>query len=228
MRKRESQRRSVIGACSVFSGVALTVGAQVPGSDRYCAMDWICHVRDEPLTGFPSCSARPLARMVQVVNDSRGGQDGCLTVRSSWDVLNLGILTVGTAELPDSAAALWMADLLDAPWSPSRIADPEVARVARIAAAFLRHYAECRPRPAADGTALREEAQAIAWAHTGPGFAVADGAVYSTWLDTMFVAARLTAAAAQHGPAAADEFVRAAISRWHQLAARSAPLTVRT
>ncbi len=94
----------------------LAAGAFRPGSERLCAMDLLCSMLGEPLSGFPSCSARPLARMVQAVNDGAAEASGILGEEAGRRVFDLALSTVGTGELDDRSAAAWMADVLGAPW----------------------------------------------------------------------------------------------------------------
>lgn len=52
---------------------------------------------DTVITDFPTCSAKPLARMVQYVNDKLAGDDDeYLSPENSIKVLDLGWRTVGT------------------------------------------------------------------------------------------------------------------------------------
>ncbi|WP_207570138.1 hypothetical protein [Mycolicibacter kumamotonensis] len=67
---------------------------------------------DTKITDFPACSARPLARMVQIANDRLAGADGFLSPEDSVRVLDLGWRTVGTAGADDSVLWRWLHDLL--------------------------------------------------------------------------------------------------------------------
>jgi hypothetical protein len=83
---------------------------------------------DEQITDFPATSARPLASFVQLCNDVLAGPDGFLSPEDSVLVLDLGWLTVGTAEVADTVMHTWVTKLLISPsWG--------VVRYARNAAA---------------------------------------------------------------------------------------------
>ena len=91
----------------------LAAGSHEPGSGKGCAMNVISYVNgDTKITDFPACSARPLARMVQIVNDRLAGADGFLSPEDSVRVLDLGWRTVGTAGADDSVLWRWLHDLL--------------------------------------------------------------------------------------------------------------------
>ena len=91
----------------------LAQGSHQPGSGKGCAMNVISYINgDAKITDYPECSARPLARMVQSLNDELAGVDGFLSPENSIIVLDLGWLTVGTADTPREIVWRWMADLL--------------------------------------------------------------------------------------------------------------------
>ena len=76
----------------------LAKGSHEPGSGKGCAMNVISYINgDTMITDYPECSARPLARLVQGVNDMLAGTDGYLSPENSVLVLDLGWATVGTA-----------------------------------------------------------------------------------------------------------------------------------
>lgn len=70
---------------------------------------------DEQVTDFPTCSARPLAVLVQSSNDLLAGPGGYLSPENSLIALELGWQTVGTAEVADSVIHGWIAELLTNP-----------------------------------------------------------------------------------------------------------------
>jgi hypothetical protein len=81
-------------------------------------------VGDAEITDFPSCSARPLAALVQWCNDALAGPDGYLSPGDSMLVLDLGWQTVGTAGAPHRVVHAWMAELLSSPtWGAVRYAE---------------------------------------------------------------------------------------------------------
>ena len=83
------------------------------GVNKLCAMQFISYINgDTKITDYPECSARPLARIVQSINDRLAGPDGYLSPENSVIVLDLGWLTVGTANAPREVMWQWLADLL--------------------------------------------------------------------------------------------------------------------
>ena len=94
----------------------LASGSHLPGSGKGCAMNAISYINgDTQVTDFPATSARPLASFVQVCNDLLAGPDGYLSPENAVLVLDLGWLTVGTAEVDDSVIHTWVTKLLVSP-----------------------------------------------------------------------------------------------------------------
>jgi hypothetical protein len=94
----------------------LASGSHQPGSGKGCAMNVISYIiGDTKITDYPKCSAPPLARLVQALNDSLASPDGFLSPENSVLVLDLGWRTVGTADTTRAVACRWMADLLTHP-----------------------------------------------------------------------------------------------------------------
>lgn len=78
---------------------------------------------DQQITDFPATSARPLASFVQLCNDSLAEPDGYLSPANSLLVLDLGWLTVGTADVADAVLHIWVTKLLTSPpWGVLRYA----------------------------------------------------------------------------------------------------------
>src|SRR5438270_13666632 len=96
----------------------LAAGSHQPGSGKGCAMNVISYINgDTKITDYPDCSARPLARLVQSLNDRLAGADGFLSPEDSVLVLDLGWQTVGTAGTPQTAVWRWLSELLvDPEW----------------------------------------------------------------------------------------------------------------
>jgi hypothetical protein len=90
----------------------LAKGSHQPGSGEGCAMNAI------------SCSARPLAILVQSCNDLLAGLHGySLSPEDSLLALELGWHTVGTADVADTVIHAWVAELLTNPtWGVVRYA----------------------------------------------------------------------------------------------------------
>ena len=125
----------------------LARGSHQPGSGKGCAMNAISYINgDEQITDFPATSARPLASFVQLCNDLLAGPDGYLSPEDSLVVLDLGWLTVGTADVPDSVIHTWVTKLLiSPPWGVVRYA-------ANAAAAAIIDIAELHRRLAPGDT----------------------------------------------------------------------------
>jgi hypothetical protein len=91
----------------------LARGSHQPGSAKGCAMIAISYINgDEQITDFPATSARPLASFVQLCNDLLAGPDGYLSPEDSLVVVDLGWLTVGTADVADDVMRIWVTKLL--------------------------------------------------------------------------------------------------------------------
>jgi hypothetical protein len=100
----------------------LARGSHQSGSGKGCAMNAISYINgDEQITDFPATSARPLASFVQLCNDLLAGPDGYLSPEDSLTVLDLGWLTVGTADVADDVMHIWVTKLLiSPPWGVVR------------------------------------------------------------------------------------------------------------
>jgi len=112
----------------------LARGSHQPGSGKECAMNAISYINgDEQITDFPATSARPLASFVQLCNDLRAGPDGYLTPQDSLVVLDLGWLTVGTADVVDDVMHIWVTKLLiSPPWGVVRYTDGAAAEAITV------------------------------------------------------------------------------------------------
>lgn len=102
----------------------LARGSHQPGSGKGCAMNAISYIKgDAQITDFPATSARPLASFVQLCNDLLAGPDGYLSPEDALVVLELGWLTVGTADVADRVMHIWVTKLLiSPPWGVVRYA----------------------------------------------------------------------------------------------------------
>ena len=88
--------------------LCLARGSHRPGSGKGCAMNVISYVNgDTNITDYPKCSARLLARMVQLVNDNLAAEDGFLSPENSLLVLDLAWKTVGTADVSNQVVLQW-------------------------------------------------------------------------------------------------------------------------
>ena len=108
----------------ITNPLRLARGSHQPGSGKGCAMNVISYINgDEQITDFPATSARPLASFVQLCNDLLAGPDGYLSPENSLLVLDLGWLTVGTADVADTVMHIWVTKLLiSPPWGVVRYA----------------------------------------------------------------------------------------------------------
>jgi len=88
-------------------------GSHERGSGQGCAMNVISYIHgDVEITDYPSCSARPLARLVQACNDEMAGGVGvALSPEDALCVLDLGWRTVGTAEAPPEVHEWYKAEV---------------------------------------------------------------------------------------------------------------------
>jgi len=114
----------------ITSPMRLARGSHQPGSGKGCAMNVISYINgDEHITDFPATSARPLASFVQLCNDLLAEPDGYLSPENSLLVLDLGWLTVGTADVADNVMHIWVTKLLTSPpWGVLRYASGAAAR----------------------------------------------------------------------------------------------------
>lgn len=118
----------------------LATGSHKAGSGKGCAMNVVSWENgDSVITDYPACSARPLARLVQTVNDTicNHAQDGLLCVTCSQVVLELGHATIGTASASREQEAQWWAELLAGEWGVIQYADNDIARRAIVAVSTL-------------------------------------------------------------------------------------------
>ena len=108
----------------ITNPLRLARGSHQPGSGKGCAMNVISYINgDEQITDFPATCARPLASFIQLCNDLLAGADGYLSPEDSLLVLDLGWLTVGTADVADAIMHIWVTKLLiSPPWGVSRYA----------------------------------------------------------------------------------------------------------
>ena len=201
----------------------LAKGSHEPGSGKGCAMNVISYINgDTRITDYPECSARPLARIVQSVNDMLAGMDGYLSPDDSVLVLDLGWSTVGTAAVPDSVQWQWLSDLLVHPErGVVKYARPDGVAPIRRVAELLALRASGTEVSLGDWRAARDSARnarqaaaAAADAYTAAyaaayadadaaAYAAADAAAYA------YAAADAAADAAAYAAAATDAYAAA-------------------
>lgn len=219
----------------ITNPLRLSAGSHQPGSGKGCAMNVISYTNgDAKITDYPECSARPLARLVQSLNDVLAGPDGYLSPEDSVTVLDLGWLTVGTANVPREVVWQWLAELLTDPqWGVVRIGalvpgPPGVIRAVRRVAGLCRRQAsgyrvsaEAWKRALPSGSAV-----------CAPGFSAAASVVAYGLNGLAEPTAAANHAAAAFGDAEVDftatqvDFTRWAITRWRELAGLDQPAEV--
>jgi hypothetical protein len=105
---------------------------------------------DTEVTDFPTCSARPLAAFVQRCNDVLAGSDGYLSPEDSVLVLDLGWLTVGTAQVSHTVIHAWVAELLTNPtWGVVNYVESDAVEAIRDIAQLHRKVASGDAAPIA-------------------------------------------------------------------------------
>jgi len=129
----------------------LAKGSHQPGSGKGCAMNVISYINgDAQITDFPTCSARPLAALVQSCNDLLAGPGGYLSPENSLLALELGWQTVGTADVGDSVIHAWVAELLtNSTWGVLRYANIGAIKAIIDIAQLHRNVASGHTPPAA-------------------------------------------------------------------------------
>jgi len=197
----------------------LTKGSHKRGSGKGCAMNVISYINgDVEITDLPKCSARPLARMVQELNDGLADENGYLSPKNSVLVLDLGWRTVGTAGAPREVVLRWLAELLvDPVHGVVQHASPE-------AVPAIQRVAELLKREVTAGTVSYDEwVQARTAAHDAD--AVAKHCVAYAISCAVFYADCAVFAASHAYPYIRPrvEFTRWAIEKWRELAKLGEP-----
>lgn len=162
----------------------LAKGSHQPESGKGCAMNVISYINgDAQITDFPTCSAPPLALLVQSSNDGLAGPDGYLSPENSLLALDLAWQTVGTADVPDTLVHAWVAELLANPaWGVARYAKITAIKVI-LDIAELHRAAGSGDMPAiADWAVAERAARAIEPSLNGAGMYAVRAAYQSTTL----------------------------------------------
>ena len=227
----------------------LARGSHKPGSGKGCAMNVISYINgDTKITDFPECSARPLARLVQSLNDNLAGADGFLSPDNSVIVLDLGWLTVGTAGTPREVVWRWLADLLvhpergvvrharpDGAVAINRVAglcirESQGERVSATEWRGARSYADAYADADADAAAAADAAADAAAAAAADADAYADAAADAAAAAAAYAAAYADAYAYAYAAAYAAriDFTRWAITHWRTLAGLDTPTDIDT
>ncbi|HZU46746.1 MAG TPA: hypothetical protein VFA16_05735 [Mycobacterium sp.] len=209
----------------------LAKGSHVPGTGKGCAMNVISYINgDAQITDFPSCSAGPLAVLVQSSNDLLAAPDGYLSPENSVLALDLAWQTVGTADAPDSLVHAWLAELLVSPsWGVVRYAKLTAIKAIVDIAELHRVAASGHMPPLAKWDAAERAARAAGSSLGGPGMYAVRAASESTALVGSHprvtveevTAHAVRAHALAHGGTMASrivELTRQAIRSWRDLA----------
>ena len=200
-------RMSSIDLDRITHPLRLAKGSHQPGSGKGCAMNLVSYMNgDTMITDFPACSARPLARMVQGINDMLAGPDGFLSPEDSVLVIDMGYRTMGTADVARDVVWRWLSDLLvDPEHGVIRLARREqtVEAIQRVSALCLRRAAN-EPVSPADWRQARKDAQEARNAAYADAYAAA--------------AADADAYAAAARKRARIDFTNWAIDHWRELA----------
>jgi hypothetical protein len=218
----------------ITNPLRLARGSHQPGSGKGCAMNVISYINgDEQITDFPATSARPLASFVQLCNDLLAGPDGYLSPENSLLVLDLGWLTVGTADVADTVMHIWVTKLLiSPPWGVVRYAADAAADAITDIAELHRRLVPGDMPPIAEWDSAARAARSVSETSEGAELYAVRAATQSSALvetddwDTLDAvtgnalrAHRL--ANAEAGVARILEVTRNAIRSWRRLAGLS-------
>ena len=188
---------------------------------------------DEQITDFPATSARPLASFVQLCNDLLADPDGYLSPENSLLVLDLGWLTVGTADVADTVMHIWVAKLLiSPPWGVVRYAADAAADAITAIAELHRRLVPGDMPPIAEWDSAARAARSVSETSEGAELYAVRAATQSTALvetddgDTLDAVTgnALRAHRLANGEAGAArilEVTRNAIRSWRRLAGLS-------
>jgi hypothetical protein len=218
----------------ITNPLRLARGSHQPGSGKGCAMNVISYINgDEQISDFPATSARPLASFVQLCNDLLAGPDGYLSPENSLLVLDLGWLTVGTADVADTVMHIWVTKLLiSPPWGVVRYAADAAADAITDIAELHRRLVPGDMPPIAEWDSAARAARSVSETSEGAELYAVRAATQSTALvetddwDTLDAvtgnalrAHRL--ANGEGGAARILEVTRNAIRSWRRLAGLS-------
>jgi hypothetical protein len=188
---------------------------------------------DTQVTDFPATSARPLASFVQLCNDSLAEADGYLSPENAFLVLDLGWLTVGTADVADTVIHTWVTKLLiSPPWGVVRYAENVAAEAISDIAELHRTFVPGGSPPIAAWDGAARAARAVSATSEGAERYAVRAAYQSTALvetddwDTLDAVTgnALKAHRLANGDAGAArilEVTRNAIRSWRRLAGLS-------
>jgi hypothetical protein len=218
----------------ITNPLRLARGSHQPGSGKGCAMNVISYINgDEQITDFPATSVRPLASFVQLCNDLLADPDGYLSPENSLLVLDLGWLTVGTADVADTVMHIWVTKLLiSPPWGVVRYAADAAADAITDIAELHRRLVPGDMPPIAEWDSAARAARSVSETSEGAELYAVRAATQSTALveaddwDTLDAVTgnALRAHRLANGEAGAArilEVTRNAIRSWRRLAGLS-------
>lgn len=168
----------------ITNPLRLARGSHQAGSGKGCAMNVISYINgDEHITDFPATSARPLASFVQLCNDLLAEPDGYLSPENSLLVLDLGWLTVGTADVADAVLHIWVTKLLTSPpWGVLRYAGDATAKAIADIAELHRTFVPGDTPPIAEWDSAARAGRAAGEASEGAELYAVRAACQSTAL----------------------------------------------
>ena len=168
----------------ITNPLRLARGSHQLGSGKGCAMNVISYINgDEQITDFPATSARPLASFVQLCNDLLAGPDGYLSPENSLLVLDLGWLTVGTADVADTVKHIWVTKLLiSPPWGVVRYAADAAADAITDIAELHRRLVPGDVPPIAEWDSVARAARSVSETSEGAELYAVRAATQSTAL----------------------------------------------
>jgi hypothetical protein len=201
----------------------LARGSHQPGSGKGCAMNAISYTNgDDRITDFPTCSARPLAILVQACNDLLAAPGGYLSPEHSVLALELAWQTVGTAGVADTVVHAWLAELLTNPvWGVVQYANISAVKAILDIAELHRRAARGDMPAIAAWDAADRAARAAADAVSPTSNAAGAFAIQAAYESTTLVNARhyqSTLDAADTGASRMVELAGQAIQSWRHLA----------
>jgi hypothetical protein len=204
----------------ITNPLRLAKGSHQRGSGKGCAMNVISYTNgDVEITDYPQCSARPLARLVQRLNDIFAGPDGYLSPEDSVTVLDLGWLTVGTANVPPEVVWRWLADLMTHEHVVGN-AEPKMVKAIHRVAKLCHRQADGFPVSVTQWrkvwpTGKPEISTSPAFSAAASAFGYGVGGGFNDAGPGAVAAAAVAAAGAVDAQVA---FTRWAITRWRELA----------
>lgn len=212
----------------ITNPLRLAAGTHQPGSGKGCAMNAISYINgDVQITDYPACSAAPLARLVQTVNDHLADpQTLLLSPENAVVALDLGWQTVGTGDAPTFVLHAWIAEVLTNPdWGVIRYANEHGRDAIEMVAFLHRQEANGEAVDSIEHLTARTMARsaagkALTFSHFSAHQAAAS-AIYEAAHQGVITFASYAADAAAYSEGYSSdrrtEFARNAIAAWRRL-----------